>query len=97
MWINSSHCVMNVLDNIFLQIANPFSTIHVKIFPVFKPNEYFFEHYWDPKSGKEKWEPYAETIREIIAEGFDLQISDMSFNDKRDYIMKMKGVMSKSN
>lgn len=27
-------------------------TLNMKIFPVFKPNEYFFEHHWNKDSGE---------------------------------------------
>jgi len=39
----------------------------MKVFPTFKPNEYFWEHH--QKEGEEKWETYARAIREIIHEG----------------------------
>jgi hypothetical protein len=91
-WINPSHCMLNVLDHLFLSMADPFTWIHVKIFPVFTPNAYFFEHHWNPASGQEKWEAYANVIRKIIADAHGLKVSDMSFEDKKQYIMQLKGV-----
>jgi hypothetical protein len=94
-WINSSHCMLNILDNVFLLASDPFTWIHVKIYPVFKPNDFFFEHHWNPSSGEEKWEAYANVVRKIIADAHDLKLSDMSFEDKKQYIMQLKGVTSK--
>ena len=36
--------------------------------PVFAPNEYFWNKYWDGKDPNKKWEVYAEAVREAMAE-----------------------------
>ena len=52
-------------------------------FPVFEPNDYFFENH--QKEGEEKWETFARVIREIMAENSDLTLSDLSIEDKFHY------------
>ena len=44
--------------------THPFNTVRQKIFPVFKPNEYFWKHHWDGKQDKGKL--YMNTIRNIM-------------------------------
>ena len=44
----------------------PYFTIDIMLFPVFKPNEYFFKHHWNEKSGEQKWEAYLRVVREEI-------------------------------
>ena len=47
-------------------MLNPYITMHIKEYPVFKPNEYFWENHWR-KDREEKWEAYARVIQNIIA------------------------------
>jgi len=47
-----------------------FSTVNYRIFPVFRPNEYFWKNHH--KEGEERWQTYARAIREIIHEGGDI-------------------------
>ena len=54
------------------------TTLHMKIYPVFKPNEYFWKNHWDEKSSESKWEAYARVIREdIIAKSHNFELSDI--------------------
>jgi len=63
-----------------------FITQHVKVYPVFKPNDYFWDHHWDPNSGEEKWETYARIIREeIIAPSFDFKLFDTTSEKKLEF------------
>ena len=58
-------------------------TLNIKIYPVFKPNDYFFEHHWDKDSGEQKWEAYARVVREeIMAKSFDFKLSPLKMEDK---------------
>ena len=41
--------------------------------PVFKPNEYFWEHHWDGK--EEKWMAYARAMQKIIADELGVPVS----------------------
>ena len=77
---------------------SPFVTIHMKVFPTFKPNEYFWKHHWDSSSGEQQWEAYARVVREeIMAPSFGFKLSDNRMEDKLVFkdIMKGKGVEGK--
>jgi hypothetical protein len=63
----------------------------MKIYPVFKPNEYFWKNHWDEKSGEKQWEAYARVVREIIAKSHDLKYYDISMEDKFKYKDIAKG------
>ena len=57
--------------------------VHVKIYPVFKPNQYFWDNHWKADSGEEKWEAYARVVREeIMAKSFNFKLSDCKAEDK---------------
>lgn len=59
---------------------------------MFKPNDYFFEHHWDEKSGEKKWEAYARVVREeIMAKSFNYKLFDASQQDKLEFKKIMKG------
>ena len=67
-----------------------FITLKVSELPTFAPNEYFWKNHW--KEGKEeKWEAFARAVREIMAEVGGLKISDLTMQDKFDYIDKLNG------
>jgi hypothetical protein len=40
------------------------TVLHIKEYPVFKPNDYFFKHH--SRDGEEKWQTFARVIREEI-------------------------------
>ena len=63
--------------------CNPYSIIYAKEFPVFKPNDYFFDNHQVP--GEEKWETYARVMREIMSKELGLVLSEVSIEDKFDY------------
>mmetsp|Transcript_5650 Transcript_5650/g.8937 ORF Transcript_5650/g.8937 Transcript_5650/m.8937 type:complete len:94 (+) Transcript_5650:848-1129(+) len=59
---------------------------HLKIYPVFKPNEYFWKHHYDENSGLSKWETYAKVVREeIMAKSFNFHLSDISVEQKFEF------------
>ena len=67
-------------------------TLHMKIYPVFKPNEFFWKNHYDEKSGQTKWEAYMKVVREeIMAKSFDFDLSDIVMEDKADYKALLKG------
>jgi hypothetical protein len=51
--------------------------------PPFVPNEYLFKHHG--KEGMEKWEVYAEAIRDIISEVEGVPKYDASYMEKIRY------------
>ena len=52
--------------HLWLVMCNPFAVAHITEFPVFKPNDHFFNNFL--KEGEKKWECYARVVREIMAE-----------------------------
>jgi hypothetical protein len=53
--------------------------------PVFAPNEYFWKHHWDGKDPEQKWEVFANAVREAMSEASGLKLSDSTLQDKMDY------------
>lgn len=49
-----------------MSVLTSYFTVEIRLFPVFKPNEYFFKHHWSEKSGEERWEAYRRVVREEI-------------------------------
>jgi len=67
-------------------------TLHMKIYPVFKPNEYFWKNHFDEKSGLTKWDTYLKVVREeIMAKSFNFELSDTLMEEKADYKALLKG------
>ena len=64
-------------------LTNTFSSVHVIDLPVFKPNDYLWEHHL--KDGEEKWECYCRIIRELMAKEGQLVLSDSQMEEKYDY------------
>jgi hypothetical protein len=61
----------------------------MKVYPVFKPNDYFWKHHWD---GKEpKWEAYARVAKQIITESHGFENSTIQMDDKFEFKDIMKG------
>lgn len=58
--------------------------------PVFAPNEFFWKHHWQ-EGKEEKWEAFARVVREIMGEVAGLKLSDLSMQDKFDYLELLKG------
>ena len=73
-------------------LSQPYIKMHVKTYPVFKPNEYFWANHWKKDSGEERWEAYARVMREIMSKSFNFGLSDLAMEDKFQYkyIMKPK-------
>lgn len=64
----------------------------IKIYPVFKPNDYFFENHWHKDKGEEKWEAYARVIREeVIAKSWGFSLAENTMEEKMDYKLLVKG------
>lgn len=70
-------------------MMSAFATLHLKVYPVFKPNDYFWQHHWD---GKEpKWEAYARAAKQIIVESHGFQDSKIQMDDKFEFKDLIKG------
>ena len=61
------------------------STISVYELPIFRPNEFFWANHL--RDDEQKWQCYARVIRDIIAEGGNIPISENNLwvEDKREY------------
>lgn len=79
-------------NTIFLCSLSPYFTAHLKVYPTFKPNQYFWDNHWSESSGEQKWEAYARVIREhVIAKSFNFELSEVNVNDKLLFKDIMKG------
>lgn len=61
------------------------SMLEINELPTFRPNEFYWEKYHKGDNEKERWETYAETMREIMHECGKLPYStpiETSANDK---------------
>lgn len=66
-------------NHYYYQLLSLGTTIDLKVYPVFKPNEYFWKHHFDEKKGLAKWEVYAQVVREhIMRPSFDFALADIS-------------------
>jgi len=64
----------------------PFGTIRHKQYPVFRPNEYFWKHHWEPNKDKEtKEQTYCRVIREIMIKEDGFIDSSLSQRDQFAY------------
>ena len=52
--------------------------------PTIKPTEYMFEHYSE-NGKKEKWEVYADVLRNIYLEIGNFKISEATFRESAAY------------
>jgi lysophosphatidylcholine acyltransferase / lyso-PAF acetyltransferase len=95
-YINASHDVMGIFEHFFLCAMTPYITLTIKEFPVFKPNEFFWKQHYDPASGKQRWEVYADVIRNIIREAFDFKLTNMSLDEKLEYRRLLEGKEGKT-
>ena len=74
--------MIGIIPHVILLLCGGNYSLTVKEYPVFEPNDYFFEHYWDEKSGEDKGETYARIMRVIMAESFNFKLTDLSVADK---------------
>lgn len=62
------------------------------MYPVFKPNDYFWNHHWSKDCGLEKWQVYSKVIREeIMAKSFNFKLFDITSEEKMDFKAIMRG------
>ena len=68
-------------------------SLHLKVYPVFKPNEYFIEN-WCKKESDDRandWKVYLRVVREeIIAKSFNFALSEVTMEDKFAFKDKLK-------
>ena len=74
----------------------PFAHIHHKIFPIFRPNDFFWNTHWSPVANipdsKSKCALYAKTIHKIMVQNSHLKASALKAEDRFEYIKEYRGV-----
>jgi len=55
-----------------------YHNINFEELPVIEPNDYLFNHF--KNMGRDRWEIYAEAVREIMCEIGDLKKSNKNYN-----------------
>lgn len=90
---NQNDVLYSLLQYIYLYYQESL-TLYLKVYPVFKPNAYFWKHHWDEQGGEEKWQAFARVIREeVMAKSFDFKLSPATLEKKlelRDIIKNGK-------
>lgn len=87
--ISPSSGILDGYAHHILQNMYPVCWIDMWDMPVFKPNEWFFEHH--QKEGEERWETYARVIRDIISENGNIEIAkhddgtEIDIREKSEY------------
>lgn len=65
----------------------PWSTVTRITLPVFRPNEYLWQHH--QKEGEEKWQTYARVIRQIMSDASGIPLLESKIEEKFEY----KGIL----
>ena len=86
--MHPGHDVVDLHVHFLLLCSTPYSTIRMKELPVFQPNEYFWKNH--SQEGKQRWQVYAETIRNILRDVDGYKLSDMAMEDKLVYRSMLK-------
>lgn len=83
--------VIEMLFHIFIVICNPYFTVTLMHFPVFCPNEYLYSKSTFADEKKEKWEVYAEAVRDVMVKTGKLEKSNLTYEDKMAYLHILRG------
>jgi 1-acyl-sn-glycerol-3-phosphate acyltransferase len=78
-------------DHILISFCHLYHDIVVYKLPIIKPTSYYYKHY-----GEEKWEIYAEVVRDIYCEIGGFEKSDKTFRDTLEYISQIHGTKIKN-
>lgn len=70
--------------------APPFGTVRHRILPVFKPNDYFWKHYWKP--GEDKAQVFANAVRQVMLEAGGFKDTDNTAESRFEYLKAYRGV-----
>lgn len=88
-FVSPSSGILDGFAHHVLITASPMCIVDFYEMPIFKPNEYFWQHHL--REGEEKWEAYARVIRDIIHEGSGVPImkkedgSEIDIKEKLEY------------
>lgn len=71
----------------------PTGTLKQKIFPVFKPNEYFWKKHWEPVKDKEdKASVYCRVIRSLMIHYGGFKDTHHTAEARFEYLKAYRGV-----
>ncbi len=90
--------VIDLLYSVFLVMTLPYVDVTLIFMSSFQPNDYLY-NVWGKDmidKGKEKWEVYAEAIRDIMSFGSGLPKSNGNYQMKKEYLdFLRKGIIPK--
>lgn len=72
--------VVDGLPHYIIGGCSPFSTITKIEMPIFRPNQYLWDHH--QREGEEKWETYMRVVRQLMSETSGLPLAEQSIEDK---------------
>jgi len=75
--------------HLFYSLCHLYHYVSFHEIPIIKPTEFMFKNY--SHLGKEKWEVYAEVVRQIYCEIGGFQKSNKTFDDMLSYISLING------
>lgn len=75
--------IIEVLPLSILNLSWAFMRCKIIKLPDIWPNEYMFNR--KEAQGLEKWEAYAEVVREVMSKASGLPMSDQTYQEKRQY------------
>ena len=90
--------VIDLLYSVLLDMCVPFTVVELVYLPAFEPNDYLYEVYGKEmiEKGKEKWEVYAEAVRDAMSVGSGLMKSEGNYQMKKEYLdFLRKGIKPK--
>jgi hypothetical protein len=80
--------IVGLFLHLILSLCFVYHNITFYELPVIKPTKYMFEKY--AYLGTEKWEIYAEVVREIMCEVGKFDKSNKTFRDTLEYVSVIK-------
>jgi len=76
----------------FYPFLSLFTRVHVKVYPVFRPNDYFWENHWGSRTSKggvneQQWQLYCRVLREeVMSKAFDFRLSNSTAESKNHFV-----------
>lgn len=80
--------IIDLLYNVFLVMCVPYRVVELVVLPSFEPNEYLYDVYGKEMiaNGKEKWEVYADAVRDAMCIGSGLKKANGDYKMKVEYL-----------
>lgn len=82
--------VIEMLYHVLIVISVPFHFVEIVDLPVFSPNEELFEECGKGDCKKERWEVYAEILKEIMCDASGLKNMKGGFKEKQEYLQILR-------